>query len=526
MSNLPPDNDPKQDENAELLPPPPEVRNESSIPALNTRESTAISPPSPRENNAPTPEFRSRTPSPTDSILAPTVKLETMRVPLNDELSDEERGELGGITTHTFEPLYGNFDSPGKSMLRRSSVLDYSQRVARGDEEEAFSPKLKSLSILQSRDTSALIYNSDTKGRTWWLNETTTAFPGYWRLFRFYLSSLYKNTTNKFKYIQYQGELTLINKACEDAVYNPEKELNDNDSDNGSVHSVHSTRSLRGMRGTHAFGRNRALSTDDPFEFLTKENDIITKAFYKVDQFLEKHIEFMWLCSAPVDDFLEHYYVARNTSCGLMCFKHNTRTKTYIDTCLYYFYCFFSLCFNTAKRRYIAMVAGDILDDMEMMASDPDAEPSESFAGDRFYVEYNNYILDTEDKNCFDRDDSKYILKKIVSQKYARKTRIPYPTTSFKQRNETCGQRYLKELQTWFCETNQHYNASLVLDQRRDALHNVLAELYAMSEFIKTTVDINDQLMFKVLMLFGNFMMLIGEYVWNTMLKHRYSFDL
>jgi len=43
-----------------------------------------------------------------------------------------------------------------------------------------------------------------------------------------------------------------------------------------------------------------------------------------------------------------------------------------------------------------------------------------------------------------------------------------------------------------------------------------------MSEFMKTTVDVNDQLLFKVIMLFGNFLILLGEYVWNTTLKKNY----
>jgi hypothetical protein len=60
------------------------------------------------------------------------------------------------------------------------------------------------------------------------------------------------------------------------------------------------------------------------------------------------------------------------------------------------------------------------------------------------------------------------------------------------------------------------------MNKRRNDLHNILGELAAMSEFMKTTVDVNDQLLFKVIMLFGNFLILLGEYVWNTTLKKNY----
>ena len=59
-------------------------------------------------------------------------------------------------------------------------------------------------------------------------------------------------------------------------------------------------------------------------------------------------------------------------------------------------------------------------------------------------------------------------------------------------------------------------------NRRIAALHNILGELHAISLFIKTTVDMNDQLLFRVFMLFGSFLMLFGDFVWNTQLKHYY----
>ena len=72
---------------------------------------------------------------------------------------------------------------------------------------------------------------------------------------------------------------------------------------------------------------------------------------------------------------------------------------------------------------------------------------------------------------------------------------------------------------------SQYFEGStrLYTTQRRiAALHNIIGELNALSEFIKTTVDMNDQLLFRLLMLFGSFLMLLGEFVWNTRLKQYY----
>jgi len=59
-------------------------------------------------------------------------------------------------------------------------------------------------------------------------------------------------------------------------------------------------------------------------------------------------------------------------------------------------------------------------------------------------------------------------------------------------------------------------------NRRVAALHNILGELHAISEFIKTTVDMNDQLLFRLLMLLVSFLTILGEFVWNTHIKHQY----
>lgn len=94
---------------------------------------------------------------------------------------------------------------------------------------------------------------------------------------------------------------------------------------------------------------------------------------------------------------------------------------------------------------------------------------------------------------------------------------IPYIDCVDKHVKET----YIQDLEEeiyMHCSTKK--NVSI---RRIAAIHTLFGELRALCEFIKTTIELNDQLLFKVIMLCGNFLVLLGEYVWNTTLKQRYT---
>ena len=94
---------------------------------------------------------------------------------------------------------------------------------------------------------------------------------------------------------------------------------------------------------------------------------------------------------------------------------------------------------------------------------------------------------------------------------------IPYIDCVDKDVKET----YMQDLEREIymnCSTKK--NVSI---RRIAAIHTLFGELHALCEFIKTTIELNDQLLFKVIMLCGNFLVLLGEYVWNTTLKQRYA---
>lgn len=63
---------------------------------------------------------------------------------------------------------------------------------------------------------------------------------------------------------------------------------------------------------------------------------------------------------------------------------------------------------------------------------------------------------------------------------------------------------------------------NLSIENKLDKTTSIIMELDVISEFIKSSVDINDQLMFKVFLLFINVISLIGQYYWFGNLKKIY----
>lgn len=60
---------------------------------------------------------------------------------------------------------------------------------------------------------------------------------------------------------------------------------------------------------------------------------------------------------------------------------------------------------------------------------------------------------------------------------------------------------------------------TLVDNEREIDIYNITCELLTLRDFIKVSVDSNDQLPFKVFLFICNTMILIGEYLWNTYIK-------
>lgn len=255
----------------------------------------------------------------------------------------------------------------------------------------------------KSKRFASIHYSSETRSK--WLNNQQITHVTIWDRICFYTNSLYNNKMNKFKFIEYMGELTMMyehsNKLMTDIMEMEKEEQN-----------------------------NESVQSKDPLYFLYEADDDISNSFRRIDVFLRRHIQFMRLCSAPVDLFLDNYYSARANSCGLI--------------------------------------------EMFLLVNTSCIPNKKSHLENTFYVHHSE---------CLDEDLQKEFLTEMR--------------------------------ESYFEGSDRLYSTN----RRVAALRNILGELHAISEFIKTTVEMNDQLLFRLLMLFGSFLTVLGEYVWNTQMK-------
>lgn len=83
----------------------------------------------------------------------------------------------------------------------------------------------------------------------------------------------------------------------------------------------------------------------------------------------------------------------------------------------------------------------------------------------------------------------------------------------------------LKFINNYFITRNEIlYNKRdfFTIEKKLNKVTQIVMNLDVMSEFIKSSVDINDQLMFKVLLLIVNMITLFGQYYWFGNLKKIY----
>lgn len=292
----------------------------------------------------------------------------------------------------TWTPSRGQKNAKLADKLTKSSNIGYQNST---------------LTFFKKRTSSKLVNNHEYKPEVLkkWLNYSTVDNITLVDRFCFYFNSLYNNKVNKMKFIEYMGELTMMYEDTNKLMI--------------EVKEIH-----RNIMNNETSRKNKG-----PLYFLDEGSDDIEGTFRRIDVFLRRHMQFMKLCSAPVDLFLDNYFTARSNCCGLI--------EIYEEDIIE--------CNNKSTKKY--------------------------------YIDY----LDCQDK---DLQHDFYL-----------------------------------ELQGSFFEgADRIYSTS----RRVAALHNIMGELHAISEFIKTTVEMNDQLLFRLLMLLGSFFTLLGEFVWNTHLKQIY----
>lgn len=333
---------------------------------------------------------------------------------ISEENDDEKDIEIMSRSEEDQEAEFGTFDLEDTHELDQPFTSIISQSRVSGGFNYGENPRSQSYQNSTmtffnrtSKRFSSIRYNSETRSK--WLNNQQITPVTIWDRICFYTSSVCNNKMNKFKFIEYMGELSMMYE-----------------------HSIKLTADIMEIEKEQ---QNTDTVNNDPLYFLFEPDDDISNSFRRIDVFLRRHIHFMRLCSAPVDLFLDNYYSARTNSCGLIEIVSGVQASC-----------------NPNRKSKIEKT---------------------------FYVHYSE---------CLDED----------------------------LQNE-----FIAEMeQSYFEGSDRLYSTN----RRVAALRNILGELHAISEFIKTTVEMNDQLLFRLLMLFGSFLTVLGEYVWNTQMKE-YHFD-
>jgi hypothetical protein len=68
-------------------------------------------------------------------------------------------------------------------------------------------------------------------------------------------------------------------------------------------------------------------------------------------------------------------------------------------------------------------------------------------------------------------------------------------------------------------ETCKLEDNNILIEKRLDNMTSIVMELEVISEFIKSSVDINDQMFFKMILVLLNIITVIGQYYWTSNIK-------
>jgi len=220
---------------------------------------------------------------------------------------------------------------------------------------------------------------------------------------------------------------------------------------------------------------------NDLTENLTQRNDDYlhnvkneqTNLLYKIEEIIYEYHDLMWIANTPMKTFIDNYLKKRNKICNLKnlfmmtnqlpsrCLILNPNENT-----------------NSIKKKFSLITTEEEI-----------AEPQSLADPESLELEINNENIH--------HLDTKYLSKYILD--------------------------YNVETNDIDVCYSLGHNHVLINNEREIDIYNITSELMTIKEFIKVSVDTNDQLPFKVLLLFCNALLLIGEYVWNTVIKHEFN---
>lgn len=195
-----------------------------------------------------------------------------------------------------------------------------------------------------------------------------------------------------------------------------------------------------------------------------------TCILYKVEEIIYEFHDLMWIANAPMEKFIENYLIKRNRIINI---KNFFKITNQLPSCIV------NTHENTSNEENKRIIGFSIEETDE-----------------------NDSVIDTQDVNFdittnIDYLDSKFLKKYILN--------------------------YDEELNEQNVTYVLGHNHILIDSERELDIYNITSELITIKDFIKVSVNTNDQLPFKLLLIFCNALLLIGEYLWTTILKEEFN---
>lgn len=317
----------------------------------------------------------------------------------------------------------------------------------------------------------------------------------YMFLFCYYWNGIFNNKIHKLRYMDLNSKINLVYSDIEGLKQTSNEE---------SRYQQERLDDLRKVKEFYKLGINNAeqniedlnlhdkdnknLSKEDVYNELNELTNILThrntdylhnikneqtRILYKVEEIIYEFHDLMWIANAPMEQFIENYLIKRNRIINI---KNFFKITNQLPSCIV----------NTQENT--------------------SNEENKRIIGKKCFsieeTDENDSVIDTQDVNLditsnIDYLDSKFLKKYILNY----------------------NEQYNENEVTYVLGHNH-----ILIDSERELdIYNITSELITIKDFIKVSVNTNDQLPFKLLLIFCNALLLIGEYVWTTILKEEFN---
>ena len=324
----------------------------------------------------------------------------------------------------------------------------------------------------------------------------------YTFLFCYYWNGIFNNQVHKLRYMDLNSKINLVYSDIEglkQATSDESRYLNDRLNDLRKLRDYHrllesddpEENKLRKSELNLCDKQSEEMSKDDVYKELNeltsnlsrKNDDYLnnikneqTTILYKLEEIIHEYHDLMWIANTPMKKFIDNYLIKRNKICNLKNFFKLTEQLPS------------SYCNNSNENE---KVKSDKIKQRYFSRTDNVEEEEEDI------IQAEQVELTVTPGNSFVID--------YLDEKYLKKYILDY-------NEETNDIDMIYQL---------GHNHILTNSERELDIYNITSQLATIKDFIKVSVNTNDQLPFKVLLIFCNALLLIGEYLWTTILKDK-----